>query len=235
MVTALYKDKRTGSSQKAKGLVAAAKKVGFVVELAKPNRSDNLASLREEAAALDAAFGNGAAEALLERVGEDRLLLQNETAKLAAMSGYKTIEKSLVEAQSTYNIEADVFELARHITARRKTAAYQKLQQLFALRHEPIAISAALAGSFVDMYRVRCGTAAKRRVGEIFTELGYKGNDYRLKKAGETAARYSLRQLEESVLCLASLDRELKSSALPDKSILLEAAIGNLMEIGEKR
>ncbi|MDL2325322.1 DNA polymerase III subunit delta [Ruminococcaceae bacterium OttesenSCG-928-A16] len=232
VVTALYKDKKTATSKKAKALFAAAEKAGFATELAKPTRRENVDFLNHAAAALGANFAPHAADALLERAGEDRVLLQSETEKLAALSAYRTISEGLVNKYSVCNIEADVFELARQITSRRKADAFAKLQDLLALRHEPIAIAAALAGTFVDMYRARCGTDSRRTVSTIFTEMGYKGNNYRMQKAKENAARYSTAQLEECVLCLADLDIALKSSALPDKSILLQAALGNLLAIG---
>lgn len=235
VVTSLYKDKKTGTTQKGKRLFEAAKQHGFAAEMAKPGRADNMTALRGDAAALGAQFGPGAAETLLERAGEDRLLLQNEVVKLAAMSGYTTITKELVEAYSVANIEADVFELARYITSGRKASAYKKLQQLFALRHEPIAVAAALSGTFVDMYRVRVGSEQRLPVAAIFKEMGYKGNDYRLQKAKENAARYTTPQLEACVTLLYRLDTSLKSTAVGDKDLLVCAAVGQLMQMGAAR
>lgn len=235
VITSLYKDKKTASSKKAKALLSAAEKAGYAAELAKPTRRDNIEFLKETAAELGVVFGPQAAEALLERAGEDRVLLRTETEKLAAMSAYREIGVGLVQKYSVCNIEADVFELARYITTRRKGEAFAKLQDLFGLRYEPIAISAALAGTYVDMYRARCGTESRRTVNMIFTDMGYKGNDYRMQKAKENAARYSMRQLEQSILCLADLDVELKSSAVADKTVLLETAVAGLFEIGEKK
>lgn len=231
IVTALHKDKKAAASKKAKLLFEAARQVGFAAELEKPTRRENLEYLNKLAAQEASTWGRGAAEALLDRAGEDRTLLAAETARLAALAGYGEIGRPLVERYSAANIEADVFELARHITARRRRAAFEKLGELLALRHEPIAIAAALAGTFVDMYRVRVGSEQNKTVGRIFDEMGYKGNDWRLKKAKENAAPYSTAQLEACLLCLAGLDRSLKSSALPDKSVLLEAAVGELMRI----
>lgn len=232
LVTVLYKDKKTAASKKAKALFAAADKAGFAAELGKPTRRENIDYLNRAAAELGASFGPHAADTLLERAGEDRVLLQSETEKLAALSAYREISEELVKKYSVCNIEADVFELARQITSHRRAQAFEKLEELLVLRNEPIAIAAALAGTYVDMYRARCGTESRRTISTIFTEMGYKGNEYRMQKAKENAARYSMAQLEESILCLADLDIALKSSALPDKSILLEAALGRLLLIG---
>ena len=233
VVTALYKDKKAATAKKAKDLMGAADKMGFAVELAKPTLRENLAFVKETAEGLEARFEPGVAEALVERVGEDRELLRNEVQKLAAISGYGVITMEMVGRYSVQNVEADVFELARLITTRRKAQAYARLQDLFALKHEPIAICGALAGTFVEMYRVRCGTEQRKTIAEIFKDMGYKGNDYRLKKTKESAAHYTTRQLEECVLMLQRLDSSLKSSAFSDKTVLLEAAVGRLLAIGE--
>ena len=234
VVTAVYKDKKTATSKKAKALFLAAQKVGFALELAEPGRRDNLTFIEKAAVAIGAEYEQGAAEALLENAGADRALLESETAKLAAISGYRTISKQTVNQYSVRNIEADVFELARLITGKRRADAFKKLNQLLALRNEPIAIAAALSGTYVDMYRVRCGAEERVAVPTVFEQMGYKGSDYRLQKAKENAARYSVAQLENAVLTLAELDGALKSSALPDKSILLETAVAQLLQMGER-
>lgn len=238
VVTCLYKDSKAAGTKKAKALLDAAARTGFAAELAKPTRRENIQFLHRVAAQYGAQFeqanGHDAAEALLDRAGEDHYLLENEVAKLAACCGYGTITEVAVTQWATHNIEADVFELARMITGGQQAAAYAKLDELLWLRHEPIAIAAALAGSYVDMYRVRIGADARQSTQAVFREMGYRGSDYRLKKAGESARRYSPRRLEACILCLAKLDRDLKSSALPDKTVLLQATVGQLLALGAR-
>lgn len=235
VVTALYKDKKTATSKKAKLLFDAASKNGFALQLEKPTRRENVLYVQRLAEKAGAAFAPGAADALVDRAGEDRALLQNEVDKLAAASGYTTINTETVAAMAVHNIEADVFELSRLIVSGRRQPAHKKLQDLLALRHEPIAIAAALAGSFTDMYRAQLGAKSGHSPSQVFKDFGYYGSDWRLQKAKESAAAYTPRHLEECVLCLYRLDRELKSSALPDKSILLQAAVGRLLMLGGRR
>lgn len=234
VVTALYKDKRTATSKKAKRLLEAAAAAGYSAELAKPTRREYLGWMQTLAAGFTTTFAPSAAEALLDRAGDDRTLLQSETAKLAAISGYTSISAAMVEKYGALNMEADVFALSRNITGGRSAASFEKLEELLEQRHEPIAIAAALSGSYVDMLRVRVGTEKRLSVAAIFKEMGYTGNEYRLQKAKENAARYATPRLYQCVLCLANLDKALKSSALPDKSILLEAAVGELLLLGAK-
>ena len=96
----------------------------------------------------------GAASELVERCGTDLFALESELSKLAAVADYGEITPELIAQMGTQSIEADVFEMVRLVTARNKTRAMAKLSQLLELQNEPIAIAAALSGSFVDMYRV---------------------------------------------------------------------------------
>ncbi len=119
--------------------------------------------MMERAKAQGATLPDGAATALLERCGEDPFLLENEVDKLCALSGYQTVSASMVAEMGTVSLEADVFEMIRMITAKNATGACKKLQTLLRLQQEPIAITAAMIGSYVDLYRVKLG----RQSGKI--------------------------------------------------------------------
>lgn len=171
-----------------------------------------------------------AAAALVERVGDDYFLLSCEVEKLAAASGYSTIDVALVGQMGVQNIDADVFELVRLATARNRGQAFSKLNQLLELQNEPIAIAAALAGSYLDLYRVKCGQASGRNFTAVHKDFGYRGSDWRLKKSAEAAARYSKRQLGKILKILLSLDEKLKSSPA-DRTVLLQTALSEILEV----
>ena len=124
--------------------------------------------------------------------------------------------------------------MMRFVTAKNKQYAFQKLNQLLELQNEPIAIAAALSGSFIDMYRVKCGAASRKNYAAVHKDFGYRGSDYRLRKSGETASRYTLAQLAAILELLERLDAALKSSAA-DKSVLLQTALCEIMQVGDTR
>ena len=132
------------------------------------------------------------------------------------------------------SLEADVFEMTRMITAKNATGACKKLQALLRLQQEPIAITAALIGSYVDLYRVKLGSTRRKSYSTVFKEFGYKGSDYRLKRSAETASHYTLGQLEACLQVLLDLDRSLKSQPV-DAEVLLEAALCRLALAGSGR
>lgn len=231
--TTVFKDDKAQTTKKAKTLIAAAEKAGVVAQLLKPQPQDARRFITQTAEKIGASISSAAASALLERSGMDFFLLENEVQKLAAAAGYQEITTELVNTFGTKNIEADVFEMVRFVTARQMPRALRKLAELLDLQNEPVAITAALAGSFVDMYRVKCGAAQKQNYSTVHKELGYRGSDYRLKKSGETASSYTLLQLEGILAILARLDLQLKSSPA-DNVALLQSALCEMAAVGKR-
>lgn len=223
---------KTGKS--AQKLIAQCKAIGYVEELAKPRPFELKAMMIDRAKAQGTSLPDGAAAALLERCGEDPFLLENEVDKLCALSGYQTVTAAMVADMGTVSLEADVFEMIRMITAKNATGACKKLQTLLRLQQEPIAITAAMIGSYVDLYRVKLGAARKKNYSTVFKDFGYKGSDYRLKRSAETASHYTLGQIEACLQVLLELDQSLKSQPV-EEQILLETALCRLAMAGSGR
>ena len=160
--------------------------------------------------------------------------MENEVDKLCALSGYQTVTAAMVAEMGTVSLEADVFEMIRMITAKNATGACKKLQTLLRLQQEPIAITAAMIGSYVDLYRVKLGAAKRKNYSAVHKDFGYKGSDYRLKRSAETAAHYTLPQLEACLQVLLELDQSLKSQPVAAQT-LLETALCRLALAGSGR
>ena len=220
--------------KRAQKLIAQCKALGYTEELAKPKPFELKVMMIDRAGEQGATLPEGAASALLERCGEDPFLLENEVDKLCALAGYQTITTAMVAEMSTVSLDADVFEMIRMITAKNATGACKKLQTLLRLQQEPIAITAAMIGSYVDLYRVKLGAAKRKNYSTVFKDFGYKGSDYRLKRSAETASHYTLRQLENCMQVLLELDLSLKSQPV-DKQTLLETALCRLALAGSGR
>lgn len=214
-------------SKKTKELLAAVQKAGFYTELAKPSATDAQKAAEATAKALGASFAPGAAARLVERTGVDTLALENETAKLAAAAGYGEITSTLVAGMGTQNVEADVFEMIKFLHSGNVQKAFLLLQQLISQQNEPIAIAAALSGSFVDMLRVKLGEQAGKGYVVVHKECRYTGSDYRLKMAAQAASRFTLPQLRQCVSILCRLDKEMKSTAA-DNVVLLQTALAEI-------
>ena len=220
--------------KRAQKLIAQCKGLGYTEELAKPKPFELKMMMIDHAKEQGTTLPDGAAAALLERCGEDPFLLENEVDKLCALSGYQTISASMVAEMGTVSLEADVFEMIRMITAKNATGACKKLQTLLRLQQEPIAITAAMIGSYVDLYRVKLGASRRKSYSTVFKDFGYRGSDYRLKRSAETASHYTLNQLEACLQILLDLDKSLKSQPVEDQ-ILLETALCRLAMAGSGR
>ena len=222
------------TGKRAQKLIAECKKLGFAEELSKPKPYELKVMVMDRAKAQDTTLSEGTAAALLERCGEDPFLLENEVDKLCALSGYQTVTTAMVAEMGTVSLEADVFEMIRMITAKNATGACKKLQTLLRLQQEPIAITGAMIGSYVDLYRVKLGAVRRKNYSTVFKDFGYRGSDYRLKRSAETAAHYTLPQLEACMQVLLELDQSLKSQPTDDQ-ILLETALCRLAMAGSGR
>ena len=222
------------TGKRAQKLIAQCKALGYTEELAKPKPFELKMMMIDRAKEQKTILPDGAAAALLERCGEDPFLLENEVDKLCALSGYQTVTAAMVAEMGTVSLEADVFEMIRMITAKNATGACKKLQTLLRLQQEPIAITAAMIGSYVDLYRVKLGAAKRKNYSTVFKDFGYKGSDYRLKRSAETASHYTLGQIENCMQVLLELDQSLKGQPTDDQ-ILLETALCRLAMAGSGR
>ncbi len=220
--------------KRAQKLIAQCKALGHVEELAKPKPYELKVMMIDRAKEQGAVLPEGAASALLERCGEDPFLLENEVDKLCALSGYRTVTAAMVADMGTVSLDADVFEMTRMITAKNATGACKKLQTLLRLQQEPIAITAAMIGSYVDLYRVKLGASKRKTYSTVHKDFGYKGSDYRLKRSAETASHYTLTQLENCMHVLLELDQSLKSQPT-NAQTLLETALCQLAMAGSGR
>ena len=233
----VFEADRTGKAKpgkRAQRVIAQCRKLGWAEELARPGSTQLRQMMAERAAAQGAELSGPAGAALLERCGEDPYLLENEVDKLSAAAGYRTITPALVAEMGVVSLEADVFEMVRLVTARSTAAACKKLHILLRLGQEPIAITAALIGSYVDLYRVKLGQQHKKSYSAVFKDFGYKGSDYRLKRSAQTAAGYTLPQLKACLDILLELDKNLKGQPVTPH-ILLETALCRLAMEGGSR
>lgn len=221
-------------AKQAKKLIECCEKLGYAAEVSRPSVQKMRLRLRQYAEEKQTALSENAAGVLLERCGQDMFLLENEVDKLAAASGYTEITPGLIAEMGTQNLEANVFDMVRFVTAKNAAKACEKLETLLRLQNDPIAITAAMIGSYVDLYRVKAGMAAKKGYAQVHKDFGYKGSDYRLKKSSETASRYTLPQLERCLEILCELDKGLKGSPV-DSEILLQTALCQLARAGVSR
>lgn len=139
------------------------------------------------------------------------------------------ITPAMVDALTTRQLDASVFDLSKAVLSRRYDTAFFLLDDLLAQREEPVAILAVLSGTFIDMYRMKVAQLSGIPADKVAAALGYRGREFRLRYAAADARRLSLSSLRACLDVLARADKALKSSRADDR-LLLERALAALME-----
>lgn len=213
-------------------LIAACEKIGYCVQINKPGRPELQALARSWAGETGAAFAPGAEAELLDRCGDDQFLLQNEIAKLAALSGYGTITRDMIRQLGTVTLDADTFEMVELVVDGKLDQAQKRLKTLLELQNDPLLITGALAGNYLDLYRVLLAKRSRRSLADVAKDFGYGGKwSYRLGKVEKNAVRFKRHRLEQCLCILQQLDLDLKGSKL-DAELLLQKALCELAQAG---
>lgn len=161
---------------------------------------------------------------LAERVGGSLSLLQTELEKLCAYRQSGEITREDIEALVPKLLENRAYDIAKELFAGRVTRALEMLDDVFALRFEPIKIMQALSGHFVDLYFAKLGKQAKKSYSAAASELNYGGRAFAMRNAYGTAANVPEQRLEDWIAILYDTNKRFNSST-EDKKQILERAI----------
>lgn len=175
------------------------------------------------------------AEYFISVVGDEMSVLLNELEKLCFYCENETVEKQDIDQIVTKNVESSVYDLAKQIITGNRDAAFKNLSYLISRKTDPISISSALIGAYVDMYRAKVFVTSGFLASECAKYYNYKNRAFRLNYAAKDASKLDLTALRKSLDILSQTDINLKSTSY-DKRILLEETIVKLMLVsgGEK-
>lgn len=230
ILTEWCRTERDKKTRKARMLEEAASEAGCFLELPTLRPGDLVAAARSMAAAQGCSITEPAARQLIDRTHDNLFQLSNEVAKLAAGTGYQTVDENAVAALAVRTVEADVFKMVNAILENRPREAFSILSKLLYLKSEPIAICAAMIGNFVDTARMQAALKKGVHYAAVFKELKYTGNEARLSYAESRAKRMPPALLRASLELLDELDTALKSSPV-DSDVLLQTAVGELCSL----
>jgi len=205
-----------------------------IVMCLKKDRDHIYPYIRRMAELAGAEITGEAASLLVDLCGDDLMVLSGQMEKLAAASGYGEIKQDIIRRMCPRTTEENVFSFLRAVERGSGKDAVRLLNEMMETENEPVRVLAAIAGSFVNIARVKAANAAGIRREQLEEDFGYRKADRALSVAYSNERRYSQDRLDRIILLLNDTDRKLKTGAA-DKRIILEQAMVRLSLIASGR
>lgn len=202
-------------------------KIGAVIECKEKSKNDVISMIMSTAKKNSCTIERHLAENLADRSLNDMLILESDLVKLCAFAVEKSggiITEDAIENLTAQQLDFKTYEITKHIISKSAQTALHILNSLFLQQVDAIAINSALAGAFLDIYRVKMMQQYNHSQSEVTANFDYKGKDYKLKIAGYDASKCSLEFLKNAITILSDADIVLKSTK-DDKKLVMEKAI----------
>ncbi len=213
--------------KRLKKLWEAVEKSACIVEFDKQDQRDLAAWITRHFAARDKKISSDLCLYLIDITGGTMTALAGEIDKICAYSGTAEIKKSDIDAVTEPVLDAVVFQMTDLLSAGKYDQALIKLQQLFKMQQEPLAILGAVGGNF-------------RRIGAARTLLDYGKTaydlqklcgipDYPARKTMDAARRFSPAFCKRAAELVLETDYRMKTS-FDDPQRLLEIMVLSLAQ-----
>lgn len=213
--------------KRLKKLWDAVDKNGTLVEFAQQSQKDLIAWITRHFAAYDKRISTDLCAYLIDLTGGMMTDLKSEIDKISAYSGAATIVKEDIDAVTEPVLDAVVFQMTDLLAAGNYGGALLKLQQLFKMQQEPIAILGAVGSHFRRLGTARTVLDSGRGSGDLMKLCGL--NDYPARKTMDAARRFSAAFCAKSAELVIETDYRMKTS-YDDSERLLELLILQLAQ-----
>lgn len=213
--------------KRLKALWSAVDQKGTVVEFAKQSQRDLIAWITRHFTAREKKISTDLCAYLIDITGGTMTALQGEIQKIAAFSGADTICKADIDAVTEPVLDAVVFQMTDLLGSGQYGAALLKLQQLFKMQQEPIAILGAVGGHFRRIAAARTLIDCGKNSDDLMRLCGLK--DYPARKTMSAAGKFSTRFCQSAAELILETDYQMKTS-FDDPQRLLELLILRLAQ-----
>lgn len=217
----------------------AVAKNGVVVDFSPLTQGDLVKFLKARVQKAGLILENPAASAIIQRCGSDLSTLSAEADKLIAYKGESPgaeITREDVELVTRKSLEASIFDLSKQMLRKDSTGSFRILEDLFALREEPLAILGALNGAFLDLYRAKSAQLSSKTEEDIAALYpSYRGKEFRIRNAFRDAGKTSVTTLRECIFILSQADVQLKSQRCDAKAVVEQTVAALLHQIAGGR
>ena len=185
-------------------------KNGTLVEFAQQSQKDLIAWITRHFAAYDKRISTDLCAYLIDLTGGMMTDLKSEIDKISAYSGAPTIVKEDIDAVTEPILDAVVFQMTDLLAAGNYGGALLKLQQLFKMQQEPIAILGAVGSHFRRLGTARTVLDSGRGSGDLMKLCGL--SDYPARKTMDAARRFSAAFCAKSAELVIETDYRMKTS-----------------------
>lgn len=202
---------------------------GFVLNFAKQTASELAVTLERGAKKRGVTFEKGVARYMIESIGDELNVLQNELEKVCAYCD-KTVKYTDVDAVCVKSLDVKVFNMTKALTSGNFDSAFGMLEKLFEQKDaDEFMILGAIISQYTDIYRAKSAFAAGKPVGEVAAAYPsiYKGREFKLTGAKNVCTKMSFEAICECLAILAEADRKFKFTP-EDKKLVLENTLVRL-------
>ena len=213
--------------KRLKALWSAIDKNGTIVEFARQSQRDLIAWVTRHFAALNKRISQNLCAYLIDITGGTMTALQGEIKKIAAYSGSDEICKADIDAVTEPVLDAVVFQMTDLLGSGQYDQALLKLQQLFKMQQEPVAILGAVGGHFRRIAAARTMIDCGKNSDDLMRLCGLK--DYPARKTMSAAGKFSARFCRKASELILETDHQMKTS-FDDPRRLLELLILRLAQ-----
>ncbi len=213
--------------RRQKKLYEALERNASSVEFARQNQRDLTAWISRHMRALGKDISQALCVYLMERTGGDMTALAGEIGKIAAYAAGPEITRQDIDAVTEPVLEAVVFEMTDALGAGAYEDALGKLEDLFLLQQEPIAILGAIGAQLRRLSAAR--TLLDAGKGETALMQLCSLRDFVARKTMSAARRLSPEFCRVAANLVVETDAELKTS-FDDPKRLLELLICRLAQ-----
>lgn len=213
--------------KRQKKLWEAIDKNGTIVEFAKQSQRDLVAWITRHFAARKKIIKTELCLYLIEITGGTMTALGSEIHKIASYSGTDEIKKSDIDAVTEPVLDAVVFQMTDLLSTGEYGKALEKLQQLFKMQQEPIAILGAVGSHLRRISVARTLLDCGKGPQELMQLCGLR--DYPARKTMAAAGKCSARFCKRAAQLVLETDRGMKTS-FDDPQRLLELLILQLAQ-----
>lgn len=227
-VLVFWMDTQPFHPKKYKVLAEAVNAVGHIVQLDAPDESQTMRLAAAGAKSRGCSLDRATAQYLIECVGGDLNLLQNELDKLCAYAGGGALTRNQIDDVCVKSIDAKSFDMVKAVSAGNGTLALRLLDDLFVQKVAPQLLLGSLIANYVDIYRAYTAMQAGKKADAPVQLFDYKGKSFRLQNAGRVAAGMKLPQIRQCLDLLAQADRRLKNTGTDNRLVMEQCVIGLL-------